>query len=255
MSRQGPVVVMRRGGMRRFRLLLVVSFVVIASLLAWACGGGGEEKPSGPTAPAATSPAGETPEAQGGGEFSDLIGKFSEATFKVTYQVTGGTAGNGSMIWYKKGDSLRMDMGAEVEGEQRSAIIIVSSGTSYFCTDMPELGENATCFSQPAQAGEGVGEMVAELEKTLTDPTVDIVSTGSRTIAGEDAKCYKASSPDIEGESEVCLSSEGVPLFTRETVEGEETTMEATDFSRDVSDSDFVPPYPVTEELPSTSGG
>jgi hypothetical protein len=258
MSRQEPVVVTRRGGMRRSRWLLVVSFVVISSVLAWACGGGGEEKPSGPTAPAATSPAGKTPEAQeGGGQFGDLAEKFGKATFKVTYQLSGGGAAatGGSMTWYKKGDNLRMDIGGEVEGEQTSAILIVRPDTSYYCSEMPEMGEGGTCFSAPTETGQGAGEMVAELEATLTDPNVDIVSTSSRKIAGEDANCYTLRSPDIEGESEVCLSNEGVPLFTKETVEGAETTLEATDFSRDVSDSDFEPPYPVSEGLPSLPEG
>ena len=92
--------------------------------------------------------------------------------------------------------------------------------------------------------------MAAEFEKTLTDPTINVLSTSSRNIAGEDANCYTVSGPDIEGEAEMCLSSEGVPLFTKETAAGVETTMEATDFSHDVSDSDFEPPYPVSA-LPS----
>jgi hypothetical protein len=264
MSRQEPVVVTRRGGMRRSRLLLVVSFVVISSLLAWACGGGGEEKPSGPTAPAATSPAGETPAAgktaeagAGGGEFGDLIGKFNQATFKVTYQLSGdgANATQGSMTWYKKGDNLRMDMTDEAGGQQTSAIFIEGPDKSYFCSNGPEVGGGSSCFAVPAGQGTGVSDIAAGLENTLTDPNVDIVSTSSRKIAGEDAKCYTIRSPDVEGESEICLSNEGVPLFTKETVEGVETTMEATDFSRDVSDSDFEPPYPVTEELPSIPEG
>jgi hypothetical protein len=256
--------------MRRSRWLLVVSFVVISSMLAWACGGGEEEEPGAATAPAATSPAGKTPEAgktptvgktpeaaEGGGEFGDLAEKFGKSTFKVTYELSGAGAGvtEGSMIWYKKGDNLRMDMSGEFEGEQTSAIFIMRSDKSYFCSSAAEMGEGGFCFETPGAEGAGIGEIAADLENTLADPNVDIVSTSSRKIAGEDAKCYTVRSPDLEGEAELCMSDEGVPLFSKSTVEGAEITMEATDFNRDVSDNDFEPPYPVSEELPSLPQG
>jgi hypothetical protein len=251
--------------MRRSRWLLVVLFVVISSMLAWACGGGGKEEPGAATAPAATSPAGrtaeagKTPEAQGGGgQFGDLAGKFGKATFKVTYELTsGGEAGvtEGSMTWYKKGDNLRIDIAGEFEGQQTSAIFIMRPDKSYMCSEAAAAGEGGSCFEMPSTAGQGVGDIVAELEKTLTDPSVNVVSTSSRKIAGEDTKCYTVNSPDIEGEAELCMSSEGVPLSSKSTVQGEEMSLEATDFSRDVSDSDFEPPYPVSEELPSLPEG
>jgi hypothetical protein len=153
------------------------------------------------------------------------------------------------MTWYKKGDNLRIDMAGDFEGQQTSVIFITRSDNSYFCTGAPELSEGGSCFVTPSGEGTGVSDMVSGLESTLSDPSVDIVSTSSRKIAGEDAKCYTMQSPD-EGEAEICMSSEGVPLFSKETVEGAETTMEATAFSHDVSDSDFEPPYPVSEELP-----
>jgi len=249
--------------MRRSRWLLVLSFVVISSLLAWACGGGGEEKPAAATAPAATSQAGETPEAgqtpeaqEGDGEFGDLANKFAQATFKATYTLTeeGGLT-EGSMTWYKKGDSLRMDFAGETEGQQMSAIFIMLPDKSYLCTATPEIAEGGSCYATTGTEGQGVSEMAAELESTLTDPSVEIVSTSSRKIAGQDAKCYTVRSPDIEGDSEICLSEEGAPLSTKETVEGAETSMEATDFSRDVSDSDFEPPYPISEDISGTPTG
>jgi hypothetical protein len=36
----------------------------------------------------------------------------------------------------------------------------------------------------------------------------------------------------------------------RSTMEGEELSLEAIDFSRDVSDDDFEPPYPSGEGFP-----
>jgi hypothetical protein len=237
--------------MRRSKWFLLVSFVVISSMLAWACGGGGEEKPSGPTAAAATSPAGktptvgETPQARaGGGELSGLADKFGKATFKVTYQLSTGGANptQGSITWYKKGDNLRMDIAGGILGQEVSSILIIRPDNSYICS-------GGSCFEAAGVAG-GYSALVTQFEKALTDPSVNVLSTSSRNIAGEDAKCYTVSGPDIEGQAEMCLSGEGVPLYAKEMAVGAETTMEATDVSRDVSDSDFEPPYPVTSGVP-----
>ena len=115
-----------------------------------------------------------------------------------------------------------------------------------------KIGEPGTCLSAPTEAGQGPEQIVADMEAVLTDPNVDIVSTSSRNIAGEDATCYTLQSPDIEGNAEVCLSNEGVPLSTTSTAQGVETTLVTTAFSRDVSDSDFEPPYPVSEDISGT---
>jgi hypothetical protein len=236
--------------MRRSRWFLLASFVVFSSLLAWACGGGGEEKPGAATAPAATSPAGKTPEAGGaGGQFGDLTQKFAAATLKVTYKLSssGEDGFVGTMTLYKKGDNVREDFEGESGGEKTSATFITRPDKSYVCGQAPDTGEGGTCFSQSTEAGQGPTEIVADLENTLTDPNLEVMSTSSRVIAGEDTECYTVRSPELEGEGEICLSNDGLPLFSKSTVEGVETTVEATDFSRDVSDSDFEPIYPVSE--------
>jgi len=243
--------------MRRSRWLLVLLFVVISSVLAWACGGGGGEKPGTATAPAATSPAGNTPGAQGnGGRFGDLSRKFQNAAFKATYDIKssgGNQDSSGTMTLYKKGDNLRQDLEGGGLGGGRNAIFITLPDRYYLCRNDPQMG-GGTCLSKPSSSGQGAGEIIARLEGVLTDPNVDIVSTSSRNIAGEDATCYTLQSPDIEGNAEVCLNSEGVPLSSTSTAQGVETSVVATAFSRDVSDSDFEPPYPVSEATPGLPG-
>jgi hypothetical protein len=235
--------------MRRSKWFLLVSLVFISSMLTWACGGE-EQKPSGPTAPAATSAVEETPQAQaGGGEFGALADKFGKATFKVTYQVStgGATPTQGSITWYKKGNNVRMDIAGGILGQQANSVLIIRPDTSYMCSE-------GSCYEVPAIAG-AYSALATQSEKALTDPSVNVLSTGSRNIAGEDAKCYTVSGPDIQGQAEMCLSGDGVPLYTKEIAVGAETTMEATQVSRDVSDSDFEPPYPVSGEVPSTPTG
>ena len=244
--------------MRRSGRLPAAVFVVVASVLMWACDGGDQEP--GPTGePAATSAAGvtavaeTTPQAQGdAGEFADLVGKFAKATFKVTYQVSSsGTqqSTEGILTWYKKGENLRMDFDGGVEGQEMSAIIISGPDQSYFCTQIPELGEGGTCFESPSELGQGVGEILGGLDEVLANPDAEIVSGGSREVLGEELACFVIRSPDVEGESEVCLTEDGAPLATTVTSGGEVVTMEAAEFSHEVSDSDFEPPYPIGEGI------
>jgi len=205
----------------------------------------------GATSEAGTTPAAEaTPQTQeGGGQFSDLAAKFANVTFKATYNMSesgGDTPGQTAMTLYKKGDNLRIDMTGEIEGQQQTAIYISRPDQSYLCSDIPEMG-GSTCFSEPADSSQGAGDLISSLESALNDPSAEIVSTTSRTIAGEDATCYVIHSPDVDGESEVCLSNDAVPLYTRSTSGGQEMSLEATSFGHDVSDSDFEPPYPITD--------
>jgi hypothetical protein len=267
---EDPKAFTRRGGMRYSKRLLLVVLVVLSSLLVWACGGEEEEGPRPPEAPTATSPAEKTPLAgetpavdktpearEDGGEFGDLAQRFAKATFKATYELSTSAEGQvteGTMTWYKKGDSLRIDIEGEVEGEQMSASIITRPDQAYFCMQIPEMVEGCSCFSAPGAPGEGVGEIISGLEEALTDPEVDVVSTSSRRVAGQDADCFTVRSPEFEGDGEICLTEEGIPLSFKGTTEGVKTSIEATDFSRDVSDDDFEPPYPVSEGFPGLPG-
>jgi hypothetical protein len=246
--------------MRRSRWFLIAVFVVVSSMLMWACGGDGNEEPGAATEPAATSAAGETPEAgktpeAGGdtGQFADLASKFKNATFKVTYEVGGSATREGvegTMVWYKKGDNLRIDISGTFEGEKMNAVLITRPDQSYFCTDAPEMGEGGSCFATPGETGGGASEIIGGLEEALSDPEVEVVGTESREIAGEAAQCFTTRSSGSQGESEVCLSNDGVPLLSKSVLAQGDMVLEAADFSRDVSDSDFEPPYPVSEDIP-----
>lgn len=243
--------------MRFPKWLVLLSLIVASSMLAWACGGGGDNKSPTQTSPAGpTAAAGETPQPAGtpqaaGGQFSGLSEKFAQANFKATFDVksTGGTQGDfaGTMIMYKKGDLLREDFQSESNGETTTATYITTPDKSYICSPATQAGDSDTCYSAPTQPNEGAGQIVADLETVLNDSGLEIVSTSTRNIAGEDTDCYTVRAPELEGDAEICLSKEAVPLYTKSTAQGSESTLEATAFSRDVSDSDFEPPYPVTD--------
>jgi hypothetical protein len=240
--------------MGRSRWLLALSFVVVSSMLAWACGGGGGEKQGTATPPAATGPAGQTPQAGGTAQagaslFADVSARFAQATFKATYEIksTGGPQDvSWTMTLCKKGDNWREDIETESDGKKSTSTYISTPAESYRCTPT-QPGVTDTCVAAPTLPGEGPSQAFADLQKTLTSPDVQVVSTSSRNIAGEDADCYTIHAAEFEGDAEICLSKDAVPLSSKSTAEGVESTLETIAFSRDVPDSDFQPPYPVTE--------
>jgi hypothetical protein len=72
-----------------------------------------------------------------------------------------------------------------------------------------------------------------------------------REIEGQEAICLSASysGPEGEGESQSCFTNDGVPLLYSLKGSGPgssaECHMEVASLSREVSDADFEPPYPV----------
>ena len=92
------------------------------------------------------------------------------------------------------------------------------------------------------------------LPKAMAEQTekFEITDVKERTIVGESAKCFSATSQEFLTffqTGEVCFSDDGLllaldsvatrPLYTREF------SMETLEVSRDVPDSDFDPPFPV----------
>jgi hypothetical protein len=67
----------------------------------------------------------------------------------------------------------------------------------------------------------------------------DVTEAESRTVEGLDIHCLRLSPRDRASEvTEHCLSKDGVPIYAISPF----GTVEATEFSAQVSDEDFVPP-------------
>jgi hypothetical protein len=50
----------------------------------------------------------------------------------------------------------------------------------------------------------------------------------------------------------VCFTEDGAPLASTVTSDGQVVTIEASEFSHDVSDSDLELPYPVGQAVPGS---
>ena len=195
--------------------------------------------------------------AGGSAELQALAEKFAEATFKVTYEISGDAAGlgNGEITIAKDGtDKIRFDIKSEQDGEPFEGSFIQTATDSYLC------------FSGEAAAGLGaiVGEDTSAgvcVKSSTDDPTnpvgslvdsfgeigtgnVEVQSKEDTEIAGHDATCYTVLDKDTNETSVACLTDDGVLLSVDSSAGGSFT---AKSVEEDVSDSDFEPPYPITE--------
>ena len=74
------------------------------------------------------------------------------------------------------------------------------------------------------------------------------VSRSSESIAGTDANCFSGNDNGDVGK--FCFSDDGLMLLSENgSADGSSSSIKATSFSSDVSDSDFEPPYPVTTTI------
>lgn len=239
-------------------LLAILAFLGVAGAAVFgaACGGDEEE------APRATEPAGGEPTRPSGdegggadlGDLQDLVGSIEDATFKVTLELSGDAAaelGEGEMVWYQKPPRTRFDIRGTSDGDEFSFSLINTPDASYMCTSIP--GAGGACFQSEGDVSSempftGLTDIVEGLDEEITAGDVEVGGRSERRIAGVDAVCWEVKSP--EGDGTFCASKSGVPLLI-EVASAEGTfRLEATDFSDDVSDGDFEPPYEVTEGGP-----
>jgi hypothetical protein len=243
------------------RLLSLLAFAAIAGaagFAAQACGGDEEEGEQ----PTATQPAGgeeptKAPEGGGGeadlSDLKDVAGNLESATFRVTLKFSGDGAadlGEGEMTWYQKPPNTRFDISARSEGEEFSFVMINTPDASYMCTSFP--GADGSCFKGETEDASnpfaGFTDIVEGIDEEITAGDVTVRTRTERKIAGVDAVCWEVESP--EGSGTFCASESGIPLLIEITAPDGNFTLEATDVSTDVSDSDFEPPYEVTEGGP-----
>lgn len=238
----------RRGcKLRRFGIC------AMAILLA-ACGGAAAPSAQGPTSTAATATtaaaatqAAATAAATtaAGPQITDVLKAGKLSSYKVTYKWTitgGGQTQTSEQTWYYKAPKARFDFSAgPAAGGGTFSVYMLEDGT-YLCT-----GAGGQTFCQKIPAGSGLdANPAASFGLQLQDHPDQFNASfqGTRSIAGQTAQCYgvKALTGSAFGDVTSCYSSTGVPLLTQIKSQGQEFTMEATNFSASVSDADFKLP-------------
>ena len=242
-------------------LILMIGAIALLGLLAAACG----DDDDGNGDPAATTDDGngngdgdgdDDGDGDGDGDLlADLAafgGDYDSFTGKVTYDTSnfGDDSGVSSMSIYQKNGSSRYD----ISSEDGDIIFISTPEATYLCTEGQCLKYAADDDTAGASVDAFAGIFSAD---AITEGIGDIpdgvdVNVTSETIAGVDATCFKYSGdldPDQAGDEsgEFCFSDGGLLLRLAFQGADESISFEATSASEDVSDSDFDPPYDVTD--------
>ena len=237
-------------------LLLIVA--LLAGSIALACGDSGDD--GGQTEPTTVDEASDQEDKNGDdepagdaeSELRRLAEEFGISEYKVAYNVT--SEGDGEettesqvTVYWKPPDSSRVDLNA---GESS---YISSGGSSYQCSqsECQELPSGLATLPLPFLGfffePDGLQNLV---DVALLG--VDL-ETSDRSIAGENASCYSASTTvaGVTGGFETCLADDGLLLVFESGASGVAGAgsyrIEAISVERSVSDIDFEPPYEVTE--------
>jgi hypothetical protein len=236
---------------KRVLVLLLIAGVVGGAAFGMACKSKKKSTTSNNT-PAATSDATMADEGtpmatmsdgngDGDSSLSDLANDLQNKEGKVVYTFTStdadGTETSGTFTIYSKpGVGSRFDFD---DGSGSTGSFITNSDGTYICAE-------GTCFQSPG--GADVNPFIGFFTdpQTLLSEVGDIadVDHSSKTVAGQDADCYSASTDD--GEGEVCFSDDGLLLSIHGTdADGTSIDFVASSAETSVPDADLELPYPV----------
>ncbi len=233
-------------------------------LVAAACSGDDSNANDNTGADASATPAGGTP---GASQLSDDVSKaltdlgaeWAKTTAKASYDIATndqGTATETLMNLYWAPPKVRVDM-LDVGGGGSSPTIIISTpDNTYSCSQ--ENGEQ--CLAYPGTSNPSdilpflSGFDAAAIQDGLNGLTGTFtVVPSDEEVAGDSASCISISGTidGQDGSGKWCFASNGLLLFqsqsTSDTTGQPSTfTLQAMDIGTP-SDSDFDPPYPVTE--------
>ena len=224
------------------RRQLAFLLIALLALLVAACGGG-----SGGGRQAATATPGAPATLEGGSaELLGLLAQGLRATYRVTYGTASpdGEVGDGFVV-YNRPPQTRIDtiaVGSSnatsliIGGDQTTATIGCSGGPDQWaCQTISPLGDSLLKAAGP------IGFLSA------TDLQLfDVAKADNRAVAGQITRCFQLNPREGTGGTtgEYCLTADGVPLYTVSS----SGTVQATEFSSDVSAEDFVPPAAPTTQ-------
>jgi len=142
-----------------------------------------------------------------------------------------------------EGSGIPSDLGGLFGG-----FVVINDGTtSYLCFKADSEGMCLKGEGDTAQldVNEFMNLFSAD-ELALQDPDVQLEKVDGRRVAGIDSDCWRATSLQFDGL--FCIGKEK-PLLTylEGTVEGESAVIELDEYSSNVPDSLFEPPYPVSD--------
>ncbi|HZP27054.1 MAG TPA: hypothetical protein VFB90_08415 [Dehalococcoidia bacterium] len=226
------------------RLVLLFSILGLA-LLGFACGGSDNN----------TNTYGGNAGSSVQQELSKLADSWSKSNARITYTMSGtgsDLSDTGTMVLIWKYPRSRIDI---TSSDGSKVTIISDSKTTLFCTDQGQ----AQCISFGNDSGVGLGS--ADFAGLVNPDTlagiaqeVPDLKASDRKIIGQDARCF-GGTDNQGGNGEICFSKSGLLLLITGGDETGSFRMEATEISKDVQDSAFNPPFPVTDLSDILGGG
>ncbi len=245
---------------RRGWLIGLVIVCPALLLVAAACGGGSNGSDNAGTDPSASPAQGSPGVSQLSDEVSqklkDLSKQWAKTNAKVTYSITGktnGQASNGSLILYWAPPRVRVDISTDTDGTSNQTITISTPDNTLDCS--PDGGGQCLAYPAVTNAVDALPFLSdfdpAAIETAIRGFGNDIkVESSDEKVAGSDASCVSATGNlgGQDGSVKSCFGGNGLLLFesSADAAGVSAFTLQATDIG-ETSDSDFQPPYPVTE--------
>ena len=236
----------------RKRAVLSLALTLIVS-----CGGGtaATNTPSGAagTNPASATGAGTPATAQPGTntgqpKFNEVLASAKLTEYKVTYKLntTGGGAGfSGEQSWYFKPPRSRFDFGLDMGGQKTTISFFSLPDGQFYCFGTAGTSQ---CLGIPGVGSPLDQNVAAGFQQSMLQHPDQYggTFTGTKTIAGQQGLCYDvkatAQVPTAFSAGNFCYSKEGIALLSQFSAAGSSWSMEATNVSTTVPDSDFTLP-------------
>jgi hypothetical protein len=232
---------------KRAVLALVTSFVV-------ACGGAAPATTTGATATSASGAGTGAPAtaATGGGaaspasnqpNFTDVLAAAKLSQYKVTYKMTVTGAGDtgGEQTWYFKPPRSRFDFSTTAGGQKTTISLFSLPEGTFYCFG---TGAVSQCVTASGVGSPLDSNPAATVQRALLENPAQYGATfkETRTIAGQQGLCYAVAASTTFQSGTFCYTKEGLALLSQFTAAGSTISMEATQLSTTVPDSDFVLP-------------
>lgn len=175
-------------------------------------------------------------------ELAHRLDKFRSSTFTVTYEVA--TQDMPRLVWYQEGKRSRVDW----TGPGGASVIIIREDRSYQCAERPtgNIPKGGCIVHPPNSVPLLPSPVTAFWNETRRPEDFAVTAVSERQVAGQRVKCFllkPGPSTGSRGEPELCLSKDGQFLAGRATFE-----LNAVEFSGEVPEGVFEPPYAVTGE-------
>lgn len=243
--------------MTRNRWMVALIFLALVAMIACSQAAPKPSDTSKPSEAATKEPSAPTSK-PAEPSFMDIMNSGKQASYKVTYKITGTSAGqnlSGEQTWYLKPPKTRMDFSLGGTGEAGRASLYLTGDDTVMCS---MAGGATTCLKMPKAQAMQQSQGASAQEQVQTNPAgFDGSFQGTKDIAGQQGLCFvlkpKGSSEAGFTEGTFCYTKQGALLLMQSKSQGSEMKMEATSFSTSVSDADFQLPS-APQELPSIPG-